>query len=379
MLDIFLCPANSLIETEGEGNIMNCYERMMTALKRREPDRVPVWELIVNKPIIDALYGDISYEDFVEKEDLDGITIFENQRVTERISDIQYKDEWGILWTIEPNGVGYPSGGPIKTEADLDKYIPPDPDADHRLDSLKSAVKRFKGERAIVFLTHDAFEFSHYLYGMSNLLVDYLTNPEFVKRLARLVIDYKKRVMERAIEEGADILLTGDDYAYRTAPIMSPAAFKEFVLPYLQEMVDTAKEKGVPFIKHTDGNLWPIIDMIVDTGIDGLDPLEPIAGMDIGKVKEKYGDRIALAGNIDCTELLTHGTEADVVEAVKETIAKAGVGGGYILASSNSIHPGVKPENYRTMVKAARKYGQYPLDPKMVEEYRGKNYIARYV
>jgi len=358
---------------------MNGYERMMTALRREEPDRIPVWELIVNEPVIKALYGDISYEDFVERDDLDGITIFEDQRVTERFSDTQYKDEWGILWTIEPNGIGYPSGGPIRTEADLDRYTPPDPDADYRLDSLRSAMKRFKGERAIVFLTHDAFEFSHYLHGMNNLLMDYITNPEFVKRLARVVIDYKRRVMERAIDEGADIALTGDDYAYRTAPIMSPDMFREFVLPYLQEMVDVAKDKGVPFIKHTDGNLWLIVDMIVDTGIDALDPLEPIADMDIGEVKERYGDRIALAGNVDCTELLTRGTEGDVVEAVKETIAKAGVGGGYILASSNSIHPGVKPENYRAMVKAAREYGQYPLDPEMVEEYKKKDYIAKFL
>ena len=358
---------------------MNGYERMMAALRREEPDRVPVWELIVNEPVIKALYGNISYADFVEKDDLDGITIFEDQRVIERFSETQYKDEWGILWTIEPNGIGYPSGGPIKTEADLDKYTPPDPDADYRLDSLKEAVKRFKGEKAIVFLGHDAFEFSHYLHGMDNLLMDYLLNPEFAKRLARMAIDYKKRVMERAIDEGADIALTGDDYAYRAAPIMSPNTFREFCLPYFQEMVDVAKEKGVPFIKHTDGNLWPIMDMIVDTGIDALDPLEPMAGIDIGDMKEKYGHRIALAGNIDCTELLTRGTKADVVEAVKETIAKAGVGGGYILASSNSIHPGVNPDNYKAMVEAAREYGQYPLDSEMVEEYKRKNYIAKFI
>jgi uroporphyrinogen decarboxylase len=351
----------------------------MTALRLKEPDRVPIWELIVNKPVIQALYGDISYEDFVEKEEMDAITVFEDQRVAQKISDIQYKGEWGILWTIEPNGIGYPSGGPIKTESDLDKYAPPDPDADYRLDSLKSAVKRFKGEKAIVFLSHDAFEFSHYLYGLDNLLISYLTNPEIAERLARIIIDYKKRVLSNAIEEGADIALTGDDYAYRTAPIMSPDMFRQFVLPYLQEMVDLAKSKGVPFIKHTDGNLWGIIDMIVDTGIDALDPLEPIAGMDIGKVKDLYGERIALAGNIDCTELLTHSSERDVIEAVKETIAKAGVGGGYILASSNSIHPGVKPENYRAMVKAAREYGEYPLDPKMVEKYNKKNYIEKYL
>jgi len=358
---------------------MNGYERMMTALRLEEPDRVPIWELIVNEPVIKALYGDISFADFVEKEDLDGITIFENFRIQEQFDDYNYSDEWSIVWRVEKKtGIPYPVGHPIKTEADLDKYTPPEPEKDYRLDSLKEAVKRFKGEKAIVFLGHDAFEFSHYLRGLDNLLMDYVLNPEFAKRLARIVIDYKKRVMEMAIDEGADIALTGDDYAHRKAPIMSPAHFKEFVLPYLQEMVDVAKEKGVPFIKHTDGNLWDIMDMIVDTGIDCIDPLEPIAGMDIGKVKELYGDRVALAGNVDCGELLSRGTVEMVEEAVKETIAKASIGGGHILASSNSIHPAVKPENYKAMVEAGKKYAVYPLDDKMVEEYKNKDYMKKF-
>lgn len=240
------------------------------------------------------------------------------------------------------------------------------------------AVERFKGERAIVFLGHDAFEFSHYLRGMENLLMDYVLDPGFAQRVARIVMDYKRRVLERAAEVGADILCTGDDYAHNRAPIMSPEHFERFVLPYLKEAVGVAKGSGLPFMKHTDGCLWPILDMIVGAGIDILDPVEPVAGMDIGRVKEAYGDRIALAGNVDCGHLLPHGTAEEVVEAVKETLAKGAVGGGLILASSNSIHPAVKPENYRAMVDAARKYGRYPLSPDMVRQYRQKNYAAGY-
>jgi uroporphyrinogen decarboxylase len=350
----------------------------MTALRREQPDRVPIWELLINEPVIKALHGDITLEDFIEKEDLDGICVFENFEVRKRIDSNTFLDEWGITWTIEPNGIAYPSGHPIKNEADLDKLEAPDPDADYRLDNLKNAVKRFKGERAVVFLGHEAFEFSHYLRGMTNLLMDYIERPDLVKRLASVVTTYKKRVLERAADEGADVLLTGDDYAHRQGPIMSPAHFAEFVLPYLQEAVDVAKAKGLPFIKHTDGNLWPIMDMIVDTGIDALDPLEPIASMDIGRVKEEYGERIAVAGNVDCGELLSRATPGEVTEAVKETIAKGSVGGGHILASSNSIHPAVKPENYRAMVDATRRYGTHPLDERMVKEYRGKDYIAKY-
>ena len=374
---------------------MNGYERIMAALRREQPDdRIPIFELVINEPVIKALYPDLSLEnakfargtqgayhilaDFIEREDIDAITIFEDMRPKEWVDDKHYVDEWEITWQVPPNDIPYVVGHPIQSEEDLDAYIPPDPDVDYRLDTLKQAVKRFKGEKAIIFLGHDAFEFSHYLRGLDNLLMDYVFNPDFVKRLARIVTDYKKRVMQRAIDEGADIALTGDDYAHRQAPIMGPEHFKEFVLPYLQEMVDVAKENGVPFIKHVDGNIWPIIDMMVDTGIDALDPLEPIAGMDIGRVKELYGDRIAVAGNVDCGELLSRGTPEEVVEAVKETIAKASPGGGHIFASSNSIHPAVNPENYKTMLEAGKRYGQYPLDEKMVEEYKTKDYMAKY-
>ncbi len=357
---------------------MNGQERMMTAIRREEPDRLPIWELIVNEPVIKALYGDISYEDFVEAEDLDGITIFEDFRIRKRLNSNTYIDEWGVTWQVEEHGIPYAVDHPIKSEEDLAEWEPPDPDADYRLDALQSAVERFKGERAIVFLGHDAFEFSHYLRGMDRLLMDYVMNPEFAKKLARLVTDYKTRVLERAAEVGADILCTGDDYAHRKAPIMSPTHFEEFVLPYLQEVVDVAKNAGVPFLKHTDGNLWPILEDLVDTGLDCLDPLEPIADMDIGRVKEQYGDRVALAGNVDCGQLLCHATEEQVVEAVKETIAKGSPGGGHIMASSNSIHPAVNPENYRVMVETAKEFGKYPIDPELIETYGKKNYISQY-
>ncbi|MCK4298585.1 MAG: hypothetical protein KAX80_03580, partial [Planctomycetes bacterium] len=93
----------------------------------------------------------------------------------------------------------------------------------------------------------------------------------------------------------------------------------------------------------------------------------------------KFGGRITLVGNIDCGELLARGTEEEVIEAVKETIAKASPGGGHILASSNSIHPAVKPENYRAMTDAAHTFGHYPLDPDLVAQYKHKNYIAKYL
>ncbi len=371
---------------------MNGYERFMTALRREQPDRVPVWELIVNEPTRSA-WGAQCFEDFVEQEDLDGITIFEDTRLrtlsanevvdhvghTPSDDEVYVEDEWGIVWG-DTFGIPYPVTGPIACLDDLSVYVPPDPEDDFRLASLRSAIARFKGQRAIVFLTHDGFEFPHYLRGgMDRLLMDYIENAELAHALAELTLDYKIRLMKKAIKLGVDVVVSGDDYAGRTGPFMSPTHFGEFILPYLKKSVQVAHDLGVPYIKHTDGNIWSILDQMIDVGIDAIDPLEPLADMDIGRVKKRYGDRIAVTGNLDVTELLPHGTPDDVEAAVKETLAKAAPGGGYILASSNSIHPGVQPENYRAMVQAARQWGAYPLDEQMVETFKTQNYIRRWI
>ena len=358
---------------------MNGYKRFITAVKRQEPDMVPIWELIINRPVIEALYGDISFLDFVEKEDLDGFTIFEDSK-KELINDRTYKDEWGIICKLEPNGILYPFDGPIKSYEDLKKYSLPDADSEYLYKTLNDAVKRFKGEKAIIFLAHETFEYSHSLSGgMDKLFVNYITAPDFVKELAELIWTYKSKSIKNALEVGADAIVVGDDYAGRIGPLMSPEHFREFILPYLKKAVDLTHEHGSYLIKHSDGNLWKILDDIVNTGIDVLHPLEPLANMDIGKEKEKYGDRVCLAGNIDCTMILPMGTKEEVREAVKETIAKAAPGGGYIMASSNSIHPGVNPENYKVMVEATRRYGKYPIDEDLINEYKNKNYISKYI
>ena len=358
---------------------MNGYERFMTALKGRQPDRVPLWELIVNEPTLTA-WGATSLLEFTEAEDLDAITIFEDARLVPGERPGQVVDDWGITWGTTEFGIPYPETGPIDSTADLTSYRAPDPEDDFRLATLRAAVERFRGEQAVVFLTHDGFEYPHYLRGgMDRLLVDYIDNPDLAHGLAEMTVTYKTRLMELAIEAGADAMVSGDDYAGRHGPVMSPDHFREFVLPYLKHSVEAAHARGVPYIKHTDGNLWPLMDMMVDeAGIDAIDPIEPIADMDIGEMKARYGARIALIGNVDCTELLTHGTPADVEEAVKETIAKAGPRGGYIMASSNSLHPAVRPQNYRAMEEATRRWGRYPLDEEMVSQYVTRDYMNRW-
>jgi uroporphyrinogen decarboxylase len=104
------------------------------------------------------------------------------------------------------------------------------------------------------------------------------------------------------------------------------------------------------------------MDLLLDTGIDGLHPIDPLAGMDLREVKEKHGKDLCVMGNINCAATLSWKSVEEVRQEVKEAIKKAGYGGGYICMSSNSIHSGVNPENYVEMVKAIREYGKYPLE-----------------
>jgi uroporphyrinogen decarboxylase len=185
--------------------------------------------------------------------------------------------------------------------------------------------------------------------------------PELVKALVDMSVDINLEMAKEVAARGVKIVYTGDDYAYNKGPLMSPKHFRELFYPGLKRVMGGFKALGLTVIKHTDGNLWPIIDMIIDSGIDCLDPIDPLAGMDLAEVKAKYGDRVALKGNVDCAETMTFGTPEDVIAETKEALRKGAPGGGFILSSSNSIHSSVKPENYTAFLETWREYGRYPL------------------
>ena len=144
---------------------------------------------------------------------------------------------------------------------------------------------------------------------------------------------------------------------------MSPTMYQEFFLPY-QKMVAQAIQK--PWVFHSDGNLMPILDDLLTLGMAGLHPIQQ-AAMDIGKVKSRYGKRICILGNIDLDYTLTRGTPQEVEREVRDRIAVAGEGGGYIITSANSLPNYCKTENVLAMAAAIRKYGNYPLNPDLLK------------
>jgi len=141
---------------------------------------------------------------------------------------------------------------------------------------------------------------------------------------------------------------------------MSPKLFREFELPNVRRVIDFAEKRGTPVLKHSDGNLYPILEDLIDLGVNGFHPIEP-GVMDLAEVKRRYGDRVFLRGNVDITHVLPYGAEEDVRRDVRRCIDAAAEGGGFILADSNSLHSNVKTENILTMIDEGRKYGRYPI------------------
>jgi uroporphyrinogen decarboxylase len=264
-----------------------------------------------------------------------------------------------VILAFGPESTPAPIEGPIKTPADLKKYVPPDPEADDVLGHLPEVIARCKGKKAISAICRDAFFNAAFLRGTTQFLMDMIDNPRLVHELIDLTLSYDIRAMQRMVAAGAEVIVFGDDYADKNSTLMSPRHFREFILPGLKRCVDAAHAAGAYVVKHTDGNIMGVLDDIVDTGIDALNPIEPQAGMDIGLLKQKYGHRIALIGNIDCGYLLCQAPVDEVRHVTRETIAAAAPGGGFCLSSSNSIHSSVRPENYLAMIETLREAGGY--------------------
>jgi len=277
---------------------MTNFERAWRALRCEIPDKVPIFELIIDQRVIDKAHPGYSYEDFVEEYDFDIVltgTPSSNYR-TELIDKekLIYRDEWGVMRRDSGQSVLFPLEGPIKSDKDLENYSPPVPYDPFRFLQLERLINRFKGKRMVGMHVHDAFSYPSYLCGMDNLLIDLIEKPALVHELVRIGVEHTKSLIKKAKALGADLFVFGDDYGGENGPLMSPNHFERFFLPGIIEVVQTVKSLGAYTIKHTDGNISSILKMIVETGIDGIHPLDPGVGMDIGVVKKKFGDRVCI-------------------------------------------------------------------------------------
>jgi uroporphyrinogen-III decarboxylase len=194
--------------------------------------------------------------------------------------------------------------------------------------------------------------------GIDRLLVDMYRESSATRRFMRRIASTCYTMNRYMVDAGVDVLFITDDYADNRLPFMSLDLFRKFELPNLRKVARFARRRGVPLLKHSDGNLKPYMEDMIDAGIRGIHPLEQGA-MDLGEGKADYGDRICILGNVDCRYVLPTGSEKSVRSDVRRCMGAAAPGGGYILASSNSIHANCSVGNVRTMVDEAVKSGKY--------------------
>ncbi|MDR1352182.1 MAG: hypothetical protein LBK05_02775 [Treponema sp.] len=337
---------------------MNSEERVMLALARRPVDRVPTFEWEISRNVIEALTPGAGVFDFVEQMGIDGVVVHLDYKKN-FIDTVTYKDEWGVTKKKTAEEYDVPVDGPVRKPADIEHYAAPDPDASYRLDTLKKALDRFKGDRAVILHLNDVFSLPSRIMPLEEFLMAIYTEPELVEQLIAVTVDFNIRAAKRAWDMGLRIVMTGDDYCYSTGPMLSPDAFRNLFHPWYKKVMAAYKDIGFMVIKHTDGNVLSLIDMVLDAPVDCYDPMEPAAGMELSYFKEKYGSRVCLKGNVDCAQTLTFGSVEDTVKETKECLRIGMPGYGYILSSSNSIHSSVKPGNYKAMLDTLFEFGVY--------------------
>lgn len=360
---------------------MNSRERILTALDSNRPDKVPIFETYINESSIVKLAkllrpGAVKVKSVKErcgeerKEILDLYCLVVEQLGLdatctnfsigiELINENYGRDKFGTVYSLSEHGEPIPVDGPVKDRSEIKGFDMVDKLNIDDFANVQHVIHKLGKSKAHFVMITDPFKVSWRLRGgMQHLLTDYILDPGLVHDLARISTDFDMAAIDIAIKVGADGVIMVGDLAGEQTTMMSPDQFREYIKPYESEIVNYAHKKGIKIVKHSDGNIWSILDDFLEIGFDGAHPIQPQC-MDIAEVKEYLGGRMCILGNIDCRVLLPFGTEEEVRQSVKETIEKAAPQGGYIITSSNSVHPGVKPENYITMVKTAHNHGIY--------------------
>ncbi len=326
---------------------------ILAALKREVPDRIPMFEWFIDATVLEALAGTTDPIEATEILDLDAVNVRADYE-KKWLDAETYLDEWGTRRKLTGDVLAAAVSHPIEELAHHRNYEFPDPDKKGRFQSLERAFAKFGDRRAIVFNLRDGFSDMRDLLGYQNALMGVLLDKESYVDLLKRVVEYNLKLAELAVKRfGVEIVATTDDVCTAEGPLFSPKSYKEVIYPSFFEVMQGYRSLGLLTIKHCDGDIRPFADLWIAAGIHCLDPIDPGAGLDMGEMKAEYGDRICLKGNIDCTGHLCDGTPEQVKEEVRLCIKKGGPG-GLIVSSSNTIHRGVKPENFRAMIEAVR-------------------------
>ncbi len=336
-----------------------------TYLRAKAKSQIAFWEgrreEVVQSWIEDtiALYRQLDFVDIINVGAMASSLVPPKNDVPEKIRRVD-ENTWeakdGRVWkyssiTADLTIVAEPEKRYGLDEFDLDTTPPaPDPSVFQVVDAVLGEFGGTRyllgpsgGEAGLVLLD-----------GMQRGLMMYAAEPGIVRR----AIEYHTRRAnlddEWYIRPGADAVLWGQDFAATRGPFISPAMFRQFCLPSIQERVCAVKARGRRVWKHACGNNWKLLDMFVDAGYDVYQAIQASAGMDLGEVKRAYGDKLTLWGGVR-VENLVSGTREEVRRDAEYAFRVGPPGGGYIFGDTHSIAVGTQYDNFMTMLDAYHK------------------------
>ena len=387
---------------------MNSKERIQTAFAHREPDRVPVMALTIDNPTAEQVLGRPNLCGFggrargvAQNEALMAgrITEYHRQRVADEI-ELWRALDLDALGSIHPvsrcplvpeqvEEHAWRFTDPVSGQWGLYRHAP-DSDIYDQVDSslrqdglaelervtaaMEASTPRLEDwdfapvDTVLAEMGRDRFVMGEADVALGStwdwaehFLVGLIKAPDLIHRYLDAHLRVTLMLLEAVLERGVDGVIGGVDWAAKAGPMFSPRHFDQFVFPRLRQITDLCHRYRVPYIKHTDGNVNILLERMVRAGVDGFQAIEPGAGMDIARIKREYGERLTLIGNVDCGTVLVEGPVEAVREQTAWVIETAAPGGGFVLSTSNSVHPGVKPAYYMAMLDTAREIGQYPI------------------
>ena len=345
-------------------------ERFLAALEHRMPDRVPMFDFLFQQPMFEAL---ISHrpESYNGKDavrcalalDQDGVWLpfggFSGYR-PEFLAENVYRDEWGTTYQKEASSwpIDAPIEYPVKTRSDLHGYRPPDPTLPGRDGEIEIAREMENDDLALLGGVQGPVTTLWLLMGYEAICYALYDDPQLITDLCRISNAFFKEAARRSVEAGCVGIWVSEDLGDSRRGFFGREHYREYFLPPFADLVEYIDGLGVPILLHSCGQISDYLDDLVQTRIAALHPLQRTAGMDLRRVKERYGDRLCLIGNIDSSRTLPYGTPEDVAAEVREAIEIGAPGGGYILASDHSLHDGIPVENIRTMFRVGEEYGR---------------------
>ncbi len=345
------------------------FDRMRKVLLRTgEPDYVPLGDISVHPLLKEGFLGRPirTLEDevaFWHQAGYDHVPVEQGLQLTDVIRKQSMRPveaNYAMNETRQTRSWATEGKGLITTRAEFESFPWPDPDA---LDySLFEKIGALLPPRVkIMAILGKVFTNVWWLMGLEGMSLALVDEPGLVPRVFEKVGKFQFRVFENMLQfDSVGAFWHADDIAFSTQLLVSPRLLREHVFPWYKEMNRIAHGKGRLAVYHSDGAVQAMVEDIIACGFDGLNPLEPKA-MDINEMKRKYGSRISLLGNIDLIYTLPRGTPEEVRAEVRQRIHDLAPGGGYAVASANSLPEYVPLANFQAMREATFEYGKYPI------------------